>query len=58
MKRTEYFSKMMCQSFKYLKIAVINQNYIHNGIKSRLKVINACCHLAQSRFSSIWYLKI
>jgi hypothetical protein len=34
--------------FKYLKTTPTNQNGIHEGIKNRLNLRNACCHSVQS----------
>jgi hypothetical protein len=36
------------EQFKYLGTALRSQNSIHEGIKSRLKSGNACCHLGQN----------
>jgi hypothetical protein len=44
--------------FKYLGTTVINQNYIHEEIKSRLNLGNACYHSAQSLLSSHLLFKI
>jgi hypothetical protein len=38
--------------FKYLGTTVTNQNYIHEEIKSRLNLGNACSHSVQSLLSS------
>jgi hypothetical protein len=40
------------EEFKYLGTNLMNQNYIQEEIKSRLKSGDACCHLAQNRLSS------
>jgi hypothetical protein len=42
----------MVEQFKYLEIALTNQNYIHEEIKSRLKSGNACYHSLQNVLSS------
>jgi hypothetical protein len=41
--------------FKYLRMAVINQNFIHEEIKRRLNAHNACYHSVQKLvfFSSV-----
>jgi hypothetical protein len=38
--------------FKYLDKNLTNQNVIYEGIKSRLKSGNACCHSVQNFLSS------
>jgi hypothetical protein len=38
--------------FKYLGTTVINQNLIHEGIKSRFNSCNACYHSVQNLLSS------
>jgi hypothetical protein len=38
--------------FKYLGTSLINQNDIHDEIKSRLNSGNACCHSLQNILSS------
>jgi hypothetical protein len=40
------------EQFRYLKITLKNQNFIHEEIKSRLKSGNACCHPVQNLLSS------
>jgi hypothetical protein len=39
------------KQFQYLGTAVLNQNYIQEEIKSRLKSGNACCHSEQNLLS-------
>jgi hypothetical protein len=34
--------------FKYLETTLADQNYMHEEIKSRLNLGNACCHSVQS----------
>jgi hypothetical protein len=38
--------------FKYLGMTLTNQNDIHDEIKNRLNLGNACCHLVQDLLSS------
>jgi hypothetical protein len=38
--------------FKYLGTTLINLNFIHKEIKSRLNLGNACCHAVQNPLSS------
>jgi hypothetical protein len=38
--------------FKYLQMTVANQNFIHEEIKSRLNLGNACFHSVQNLSSS------
>jgi hypothetical protein len=38
--------------FKYLEMTVTNQNLIHEEIKRRLNLCDACYHSVQSLFSS------
>ena len=45
-------------NFRHLRTVVINQNSIHERIKSRLKSDNAYCHSVQNLFSSVCYPKI
>jgi len=40
------------EEFKYLVTTLTNQNSIQEGIKSRLKSGNACCHSLQNLLSS------
>ena len=40
------------EEFKYLGTTLTNQNYIQEGIKSRLKLGNACYHSVQNLLSS------
>jgi hypothetical protein len=40
------------EEFKYLGTALTNRNAIHEGIKSRLKSGNVCCHSVQNLLSS------
>jgi len=40
------------EQFRYLEITVTNQNFIHEGIKSSLKLGNACCHPVHNLLSS------
>jgi hypothetical protein len=40
------------EQFKYLGTTPMNQNSIHEEIKSRLKSENACCHSMQNLLSS------
>jgi hypothetical protein len=40
------------EEFKYLGTTLMNQNYIHEEIKSRLKLGNACYHSVQNLLSS------
>jgi hypothetical protein len=40
------------EELKYLGTALMNQNSIHEEIKSRLKSVNACYHLVQNLWSS------
>jgi hypothetical protein len=41
----------MVEQHKYLETALMNQNSIHEGIRSRLKSENACCHTVQNLLS-------
>jgi hypothetical protein len=38
--------------FKYLGTTLTDQNYMHEEIKSRLNLVNACYHSVQSLMSS------
>jgi hypothetical protein len=40
------------EQFKYLGTSLMNQNSIHEGIKSRLKSENTCSHLLQNLLST------
>jgi len=40
------------KQFKYLGTTLTDQNSIQGEIKSRLKSVNACCHLVQNILSS------
>jgi hypothetical protein len=40
------------EKFKYLGTTLTHQNYIHDEIKSRLNLGNACYHLVQNLLSS------
>jgi len=40
------------EEFKYLGIALTNKNSIHEEIKSRLKLVNACYYSVQDLLSS------
>jgi hypothetical protein len=40
------------EKFKYLRTNLKNQNSIQEGIKSRLKTGNVCCHSVQNLLSS------
>jgi hypothetical protein len=40
------------EHLKYLGTILTNQNSIHEEIKNRLKLDNACCHLVQNILSS------
>jgi len=40
------------EEFKYLETTLTNQNYIAEGIKSRLRLGSACCHSVQNLLSS------
>jgi hypothetical protein len=40
------------EEFKYLGTTLMNQNYIQEEIKSRMKSANACYHLVQNLLSS------
>jgi len=42
----------MAEEFKYLGTTSTNQNSIQDGIISRLKSDNACCHSVQNLLSS------
>jgi len=42
----------MVEELKYIGKTLTNQNSIQEGIRSRLKSGNACCHLVQYHFSS------
>ena len=42
----------MVEQLKYLETALMNQNSVHEGIKSTLKSENACCHTVQNLLSS------
>jgi hypothetical protein len=44
------------EKFKYLRAAVTDQNCIHEEIKSRLNLGNACCHPVQNLLSSHFLL--
>jgi hypothetical protein len=43
--------------FKYLRMAVTEQNFIHKEIKTRLNSGNASYHSAENRSSSVCSLK-
>ena len=45
------------EEFKYLGKTLLNQNYIQEEIKSRLKLENACYHSVQNFFSSSFLTK-
>jgi len=40
------------EEFKYLQMILMNQNFIHEEIKTRLKSGNACYHSVQNLLSS------
>ena len=40
------------EEFKYLGTNLTHQNSIQEEVKSRLRLRNACCHLAQNLLSS------
>jgi hypothetical protein len=46
------------EQLKYLETTLMNQNYIQEEIKSRLKSGNACCHSVQNLLSSSLLPKI
>jgi hypothetical protein len=46
------------EQFKYLETTFINQNFIREKIKSRLKSENACYHSVQNPFSSIRFSQV
>jgi hypothetical protein len=55
--KTDNSSFEMAEEFKYLVKTLTNQNYIHEEIKSRLKLGNICYYMVQNLFSSICYPK-
>jgi hypothetical protein len=53
----EHSSFEMVQQLKHLGMALTNQNFIQEEIKSRLNSGNACCHSVQNILSSIFLPK-
>ena len=45
------------EEFKYLVIALTNQNFVQEEIKNRLKSGNACYHSVQKHLSSSFAIK-
>jgi len=46
--KTDNSSIERVEEFRYLGTTLTNKNSIHEEIKSRLKLGNACCHLVQN----------